>query len=150
MNAEYPNDLIDGRGVPPLVLTRDHVLGSHDGTVHMESGHLELRGRLTGTLSLHPGTTATISGVQAGTVSIRSGASVAVTGAIQGTTHLARGATLVIESAGRLAGTLHNDGLVIVRGVFGGAQTGSGELRLEDGGYIKEPRIIHGAHHYDW
>ena len=151
MGNEYPNDVIDGREVPPTVLTRDHVLsGTHDGTVQVEAGHLELRGRLRGTLHLHTGSTATISGVQAGTIALEAGVSVTVTGTIQGTTSVERGSTFVVEAGARLAGTLHNDGRVIVRGVFGGVQTGRGELRLEGQRYVKQPVLRDGVHYYEW
>jgi hypothetical protein len=37
-----------------------------------------------------------------------------------------------------------------VRGVFGGARSGDGELILEGAGYIKEPVIRDGVHYYEW
>lgn len=73
-----------------------------------------------------------------------------VSGAIEGTTTVERGGELVVAASAKLAGTLHNDGLVIVRGVFGGAQSGTGELRLEDQGHIKQPRVRDGIHYYEW
>lgn len=151
MMTDYPNDIIDGREVPPLVITSDRALsGVHDGTVHVEGGHLELRGRLRGTLVLHPGVRATISGTQAGTVNVEHGVEVIVTGAIEGTTNVEGGAFVVVEARGKLAGTLHNDGRVVVRGVFGGARSGSGELVFEGEGYEKHPTIRDGVHYYEW
>lgn len=151
MSTNYPNDWIDGRQVPPLVITTDYVLsGRHEGTIHVESGQFELRGRLQGTLSLYPSSTAIISGTQAGTISIGAGVAVRVTGAIEGTTSVHRDAKLLIEEGGRLAGALQNDGVVIIRGVFGGPKSGRGELRLEGPGYIKQPRIRDGVSYYDW
>ena len=147
----YPNDIIDGREVPPLVVTSDHVLtGVHDGTVHVESGHFELQGRLRGTLALYVGVRATISGTQAGTVNVGPGAELVVTGAIEGTANVQGGAVVVIEARGKLAGTLHNDGRVVVRGVFGGAQSGLGELVFEGNGYEKQPTIRDGIRSYEW
>jgi hypothetical protein len=149
--ARYPNDLIDGREVAPLVITSDHVLvGTHRGTVQVESGHLELRGVNQGSLHIHPGATASISGRQQGTASISSGGSLLVTGAIEGTTNVAGAAGLVVEATGKLAGTLHNDGLVVIRGVFGGARSGQGELRFEDSGWEKPPVIRDGVSYYEW
>jgi formylmethanofuran dehydrogenase subunit C len=147
----YDDDWIDGQRVPPLVISGDRVLGDHTGTVHLEAGHLELRGRLAGTLNLHPETSATISGTQAGTVNVAGGVAVTVTGAIQGTTNVQRGGEVVVEGQGKLAGTLNNGGLVVVRGVFGGAQNGTGELRLEGSGRIKQPKSSRdGVHIYEW
>lgn len=149
--ASYPNDIIDGREVRPLVITADHVLtGVHQGTVHVEAGHLDLRGRINGTLSLQPGTRATISGTQAGTVNVGREVEVVVTGAINGTCHVHASAIVLVEPRGKLAGTLHNDGRVIVRGVFGGARSGSGDLVFEDQGYEKQPRIENGIRYYEW
>ena len=151
MGGPYENDFIDGREVPPLIVTADHVLsGTHIGTVQVESGHFDLQGTLQGTLSLHSGSSARIVGVQQGTISVGPGVSVKVSGAIEGTTSVAEGAEIVIEEGAKLAGTLQNDGLVVVRGAFGGATSGSGDIRLEGRGYIKQPRIEHGIHIYDW
>lgn len=124
--------------------------GVHDGTVHVEGGHLELRGMIRGTLALHPGARATISGTQAGTLNVGQGVEVVVTGAIEGTTNVQGGALVVVEPRGKLAGTLHNDGRVVVRGVFGGARSGSGELVFEGQGYEKQPMIGDGIRHYEW
>ena len=137
--------------MPPLVITSDYVLqDTHRGTVYVESGTLHVHGVLQGTLNVHSGANAVITGEQQGTVAIASGAKVRVLGAIQGTTSLEPGANLVIEDTGKLAGTLANDGLVILRGVFGGARSGSGSLRIEGNGYIKKPIIRGGIQHYEW
>jgi hypothetical protein len=150
-SMEYPNDLIDGREVPQLVITSDHVLvGTHTGTIQVESGHLEVRGTNQGTLNLHPGATATISGSQQGTVSVSPGASVQVTGAIEGTTNVSQDAGVIVEPGGKLAGTLHNDGSVVIRGVFGGVRSGQGSLLFEDQGYEKAPVVRDGVHYYEW
>lgn len=147
----YPNDNIDGLEVAPLVITADYVLTSdHVGTVHVEDGHLDLRGRIDGTLVLHPGVRATIAGTQAGTLSVQRTVEVVVTGAIEGTTDVADGATIVIEAAGKMAGTLNNRGRVIVRGVFGGSRSGSGQLVFEGAGYEKQPVIRDGIRFYEW
>lgn len=129
----------------------DYVLtGVHEGTVHVEGGHFELRGTLQGTLSVHPGATATIAGTQQGSVHVAAGASVTVAGAIEGSTHVERRAELIVERRGKLAGSLHNDGRVIVRGIFGGARSGLGEFLLEDQGSIKQPTIRNGTRYYEW
>jgi hypothetical protein len=59
-------------------------------------------------------------------------------------------AALTIEASGRLGGTLTNDGLVVLRGVMGGARTGSGSLRIEGNGYIKQPIIRDGIQYFEW
>jgi hypothetical protein len=82
-------------------------------------------------------------------MSIEGGSDVTVTGAIEGTTSLEEGAVLVIAAGAKLAGSLTNRGLVILRGTFGGSESGAGELRLE-GGRIKQPVIRDGISHYEW
>ena len=150
MSHSYEYDSLDGRPVPPLVITSDHSLnGTHRGTVHVESGTLHLQGILQGTLDVQSGANAIITGDQRGTVAIASGATVTVLGAIHGTAHLEAGARLVIEDSGKLAGTLVNQGVVILRGVFGGERIGTGHLRIEGNGHIKEPVIRNGVQYYD-
>ena len=62
---------------------------------------------------------------------------VAVTGAIEGSANVDAGAILIIERGGKLAGSLWNDGLVILRGVFDGYRDGAGGFRIEEHGRIK-------------
>lgn len=151
MTRKYEYDHINGRLVPPLVINSDHVLeGTHRGTVHVESGTLQLKGTLQGTLHVQEGAAVVITGTQQGTVAIAAAAAVTVFGAIQGTTTLERGATLIIEASGKLAGTLVNSGLVVLRGVFGGERVGSGQLRVEGDGYIKQPIVRDGVTYYEW
>jgi hypothetical protein len=150
--TSYSYDIIDGREVPPLVITSDYVLeGYHRGSVRVEAGIFELRGRIEGSLGVHRGATATISGTQAGSVHVADGVEVAITGAVEGSAHVSPGGVVVVEPGGKLAGSLHNDGRVVVRGVFGGSRSGSGELAFEDDGYEKRPKMIRdGVHYYEW
>lgn len=151
MSSEYGFDKIDGHDVPQLVISKDYVLvGTHNGTVHVEAGQFTLQGTLQGTLDIQPGVKCYITGKQQGTVTIGDRAVVSVAGAIQGTTRVNRGASLIIEAGGKLAGTLSNEGMVVIRGVFGGARTGNGELKLEGDGYIKQPKIRKGVSYYEW
>jgi cytoskeletal protein CcmA (bactofilin family) len=151
MAHEDSYDWIDGRMVPQLVIDRDHVMiGTHAGTVRVRAGRFTLAGTIQGTLEIQRGLIANVAGTQQGTVSVGDASTVTVTGAIEGTATVARGGTLVVEPGGKLAGTLHNDGLVIVRGVFGGAQSGTGKLCLEGQGWIKEPIMRDGVACYEW
>jgi cytoskeletal protein CcmA (bactofilin family) len=145
-------DFINGREVPPTIVVQDHVLcGTHQGSVVVEAGAFHLVGNLQGSLSLKPGVSCLITGAQAGSVHVSARVSVIVRGRIDGPMDVDRGGEVVLERGARFAGSLHNDGLVVVRGVFGGAQSGDGELRLEDGGSIKQPtRIVNGTTVYVW
>ena len=74
-----------------------------------------------------------------------------MTGAIEGPATVEHGSTLVVESGARLAGSLANNGTVIVRGVFGGARSGRGTFRVERTGHVKQPsRAEDGSLYYDW
>jgi cytoskeletal protein CcmA (bactofilin family) len=151
MTRSYDYDYMDGRKIPQLVINKDHVLtGTHVGTIHVESGHFTLAGTVQGTLDVQEGVTATITGKQQGSVSVARNAHVIVTGALEGTVRIDKAATLIVEPGGKLAGSLDNDGLLIVRGVFGGTQSGRGQLRIEGSGYIKKPEIRDGVSYYNW
>lgn len=151
MTEKYDLDQINGRLVPPLVITSDYtIIDTHSGTVHVEAGVLELRGLLRGTLVIHSNAGAVIYGTQQGTVSLDEGATSTVHGAIQGTVAIAPGATVVVEETGRLAGALTNNGTVVLRGIFGGPQSGRGDMRIEGRGHIKQPTIRDGISYYEW
>lgn len=151
MHRRYEDDWVDGRSVPPLVVDTDHVLtGIHQGTVHVEAGHFTLAGVLQGTLYIHTGVVASIDGTQQGEVTVEGGSRVEVAGAIEGGTRVQPGAAVIVESGARLAGSLSNDGLVVVRGVFGGARSGAGEFRLEGSGRVKQPTVRDGVSYYEW
>lgn len=151
MNTEKNHDLIDGQNVPQTYIYEDYdLVGTHQGTMNIESGRFRLLGELQGTLSINTTEKAEIIGRQQGTVTIDRGGHLTVTGSIQGTTTVADGATLIIEQTGKLAGTLTNNGIVIMRGVFGGAQSGNGELIVEENGHIKQPTIKNGISYYEW
>ena len=84
------------------------------------------------------------------TVSVENNAEVIIVGELHGTTNVCNYGTVIIEKHGKLAGTLSNNGVVIVRGVFGGAQSGNGELILEGNGYIKQATIKDEINYYEW
>lgn len=148
---KYGVDYIDGVEIPQLVVTEDFIIqGKHRGTVHIESGTLTIQGELHGTLDVQKGTKVVIIGEQHGTVSISSGAEVIVYGELHWTTTIDYGSIVIVEEGGKLVGTLINSGQIIVRGVFGGAQSGNGKLLLEGNGQIKQPVIKNGISYYQW
>ena len=148
---KYGFDYIDGRDVPQTVIEDDFTIqGKHDGTVHVENGTLTIQGELHGTLDVQSGAKAIIIGKQYGTVSVANNAEIVIFGELHGTTNVSVHGTAVVEAHGKLAGTLSNNGTVIVRGVFGGAQSGHGELILVETGYIKQPVIKYGMNYYEW
>lgn len=148
---KYTDDIIDGQYVSPLVISEDYILdGEHTGSVYVESGEFVLKGTLKGSLDVQSGASARIYGKQKGSVSIQSRALVIVEGSIEGSTDLKPESTLTIEKNAKLAGSLNNNGRVILKGVFGGATSGYGELIIEGSGYIKKPIVKEGVHYYVW
>ncbi|MBQ4672899.1 hypothetical protein [Aeromonas dhakensis] len=144
-------DIIDGVPTPQTIIDSDFELhGVHQGSVTVKSGKFRLLGVLQGSLRIQSEDEALITGEQQGSVHISEKCRVAVTGKIKGSTHIAYGATLVIKPDGTLAGSLHNNGTVIIEGVFGGAQSGIGEVVVRGNGYIKQPRVENGIHYYEW
>ncbi len=151
MKAETSYDIIDGVKTPPTIINDDFELTEiHKGSVNVKAGKFKLLGVLQGSLAIHSNELAEISGTQQGSVHIARNCRVTISGKIQGSVNLEQGAILVIEESGKLAGSLHNNGKVILEGVFGGAQSGAGEIIIQGNGYIKEPRIENGAHYYEW
>ena len=145
-----PFDYIDGRFARQTEVVDDYtLLGTHIGSVRVSAGKFILRGTLNGSLDVGESTIAEIIGKQNGSVSIGHGAQVSVDGEINGSVSVATGATLLIQQGAKLAGSLDNDGLVVLRGTFGGSQSGKGEVRVE-GGHIKEPVIRGGIAFYEW
>lgn len=137
---DYPNDLIGGEIVPPLVIREKYVItDEHKGTVYVEAGKLKVAGQLNGTLHIKGEAEVEISGTQAGPIYVGKGAVVTVSGVIEGTTNLDQGSTLIVEQGGKVEGALFNNGCMVVRGVFGGAVNGGGEIKIEGSGQIKKP-----------
>ncbi len=150
MRRHNIRDIIDGREVPPTIVTKDFTLvGTHKGSIIVEGGTATILGRLEGSFHVDPGLSAIINGTVAGSVHLSQGAKAVVHGAIEGSAHVAHTALLVVEAGGKHAGSLHNDGEVIVRGVFGGSITGRPPI-LEGNGTIKRPRIEDGVAIYEW
>lgn len=148
MNNVY--DIIDGKKVPPTILSSNTTIyGVHQGTVRIERGILTIRGELHGTLYVQRGTEVLIVGKQHGTVNVEEDALVTVKGELNGTTNVAYGGTIKVEDTGKLAGSLNNQGTVIVQGVFGGEHSGN-DVILVGNGHIKQPIVEGGISYYRW
>lgn len=144
-------DYIDGQKVPQTYIDKDfELVGTHDGTVHVISGAFKLLGTLRGTLDIKSEQTLEILGHQKGTVSLSKDSNVIVKGTISGTVSIPYGAVMTIEPSGKLKGTLVNNGTVILKGIFGGQQAGTGRLIIEGQGYIKQPVVEDGMTFYEW
>lgn len=148
---KFGYDYIDGKYIEPLIIQENYSMtGEHHGTVYVKAGKFTLHGDLKGSLNVQNRAKVEIIGKQQGSVHLTSGATLVIQGSVEGSVSLEQGSILIVEARAKLAGSLHNNGKVIVRGVFGGAQSGKGELILEGGGYIKEPIIKNGVNYYNW
>jgi hypothetical protein len=98
-------------------------------------------GVIQATVSIAAPAVVTLRGKIQGTATLASGSRLVISGALEGTVSVAPGAEVFVEQGGKLAGSLHNDGDVVLRGVFGN-QSGSQTLRIEDQGWIKPPDEI--------
>lgn len=144
-------DVIDGKRVPGTVITSDQVItGTHRGSIRVVGCNLLVLGLVQGSVSLTEGANAELDGEIQGSTSISAGSHLTIRGKLQGSTSISSGAKVVIESAGQLSGSLSNNGILIIRGVFGGSYNGNGVSRTEGEGYIKRARIENGVHYYDW
>ena len=147
----YEMDYIDGKKVPPMIIDEDYVLvGEHSGTIHVEAGTLVIQGMNSGTLDVQMGAKVEVLGEQSGSTFIASGAEVVVRGIMSGSATVSSGSSIIVEEKGRLSGSLCNEGTLIIRGVFGGARSGDGEIIIEGNGYIKKPVTRNGMTFYQW
>lgn len=148
---EIPRTIIDGREVPPLYVDESLVMaGNNQGAVVVRQGTLEVSGRLNGSVHLGPGTAVIVRGQISGSISVGGGALAQIFGILSGSVSITRGGRLVIEEGGRLSGSFHNDGSVLLRGEFGGSTSGSGDFTLEGSGRVQQPRVVDGVKYYEW
>lgn len=144
-------NVINGREVPSLIVTTDYAqIGTHKGAIVVERGHTTIHGKLQGSLHVEPDLKATVIGTVQGSVHVAARSTVVVYGAIEGSASVSEGATLIIVAGAKHAGSISNDGIYILRGAFGGSQSGSVPLILEGNGYIKQPIIKDGMNCYEW
>ena len=149
--SSYPQDNFDGVLRPRLVVDADQKLtGTHQGGVHVQPGAtLFLSGTVQGSLAIEDGAAVELAGTLQGSLHVDQGGSALVTGAVQGST--TNFGSVVVEQTGTAAGSVHNDGLFILRGRQGEGVTGAGEFRVEAGGQIVQPtRQEDGRDVYEW
>ena len=144
-------DVVDGQKVPQKEIRGNETIhGMYQGSVNVIEGQLTILGILQGSLHVSTGTKVIVIGKHQGPVSVESGALVIVEGGLQGSSHIHPDATIIVEPTGHLCGSLNNQGVLVVRGMFGGAKSGNGVIHLEGQGFIKQPRIENGVHYYDF
>ena len=147
----YEMNYIDGKRMPPMIINEDYVLvGEHCGTIHVEAGTLVIQGKNSGTLDVQMGAKVEVLGEQSGSTHIATGAEAIVRGIMSGSTTISDGSTIIVEEKGMLSGSVRNEGILIIKGVFGGARLGDGEIIIEGNGYIKEPVTRNGMTYYQW
>lgn len=92
-----------------------------------------------------------ITGTLNGSLHISAGAAATVEHRVNGSVHVDRGGLVVVEPRGRIAGSTHNVGRIVLRGQLGGSQSGI-PVELEDGGRVVAPTRFgsRGEHIYEW
>ncbi len=144
-------DIIDGRRVPGTVITSDQIItDTHNGSVHVVGCELVISGTLNGSLKVSDGGVVRVLGTHNGSTLVGSRCQLDIAGSCNGSTNIQSGATVLVEPAGRLAGSMLNDGTLVIWGVFGGAYQGHGIRTLEGNGHIKQPVIRDGITFYEW
>ncbi|MBH3372864.1 MULTISPECIES: hypothetical protein [Pseudomonas] len=144
-------DIIDGVRVSGTTFTKDQVLiGRHQGSITVSGCTLVIGGTLQGSLSVEEGGNVLIEGSHQGSTNLSGNSKVEVFGKCQGSTNIGTGSEVIVQPSGRLQGSMNNNGKLIIRGAFGGACNGRGDMHVEGNGYIKQPRIENGVHYYDW
>lgn len=148
---KYDYDIIDGRKVSPLVIQEDYILnGIHRGSIYIESGNFKLNGINQGPLIIGSNTNVEIYGSQQGSVLIKRGSNVSVYGSIEGSVEIEEDGVVIVESRGKIAGSLDNNGMMVLRGVFGGPKVGVGKIEVEGKGRIIHPKLVDGTYYYNF
>lgn len=146
---EHPKDIVvkaDGSTEyrDQWVVSDDEVLAtSHSGGVCVHSGatfELAKGGRLSGSLTLQPGSAARIVGHHSGSLHVGRNSVVDVLGDQSGSVHVNHSGLVKVHPDGKLAGTLHIAGMIENRGTRGGSvHLSGGTVQDVEGGSVKQP-----------
>lgn len=135
----------------PRTIDRDEVvLGTSNTPIIVEPGAtVTIAGTLNGSAVVHG--VLHITGTLNGSLHASAGATATVEHRVNGSVHVDRGGLVVVEPRGRIAGSTHNVGRLVLRGQLGGSQSGI-PVELEDGGRVVPPTRIgpRGEHIYEW
>lgn len=137
-----------------VIIDNEVLTATHSGGVCVhEGGTFELasRGRLSGSLSLRPGSSARIAGQHSGSLHVYAGSVADVVGTQSGSVHVERGGLVRVHPGGKLAGSLHVAGLIENRGTRGGSvHMSGGTIQDLDGGSVKQPTGRGDGNYYRW
>ncbi|MDH0797582.1 hypothetical protein [Pseudomonas carnis] len=136
--------------LPSLTVTADQVIAdSFQGSISVKGCTLVISGSHQGSLAISEGAMVEVYGAHQGSTSISGDSKMVVSGTNLGSVTISSDSELVVEFGGKHTGSVGNEGRLIIRGTFGGSTSGSGAQTVEEGGYIKAPRIENGIHYYD-
>lgn len=149
---EHVPDSINGSPRSPLVIDQDDDLRrAHNGSICVHGdATLTIYGTVNGSLHLRPRGRVVIVGSHNGSLHLQPGAEVIVNGRQAGSSHVSVNAHLQVGERGRLAGSLHNSGVVDNYGERGGNVHGSGQINDHPGSHIQQPVERNGVSHYEW
>lgn len=142
-----PEDRAGARTVPDHPLNSLHSYGSV--CVHV-GARLIVRGVQNGSVSSRPTATGVVRGTVNGSVTVAEGGRVEVVGSINGSVHVEEGGLNHIAPSGKLAGSLHVNGVIENEGVRGGPVTGYGDVRDVGTGRVRQPVVENGVIAYRW
>src|SRR4051794_26279401 len=98
---------VDARGI---VAVMRHVRGTIRDSVLIDQ-HTIVDGVIQASVTIRSPATVTLRGKIQGNTSVDPGSKFIILGAQEGSVHVALGGEVVVEQGGKLAGSLHNDGL---------------------------------------
>jgi hypothetical protein len=139
---------------PWIVEGEGRLTGSHSGSICVHGGasfEIARGAHHSGSLTFRSDSVGHISGKHSGSLHVARRAKVDVRGDQSGSVHVARGAVVRVASEGRLAGSLHIEGLIENRGARGGSvHLSGGEVLDVEGGRVKQPTMRNGVSVYEW
>ena len=143
--------IVDGRKVPFTVITSDQSLdGVHKTGFEIVGCTVVVNGKIQGSIAMINGSVVSVNGINQGSISVSGGSRLSVYGESQGSLSISRDSVVVIERGGRIAGSIHNNGTLIIRGGFAGSYSGTGKHAVQDDGYVVRPRVENGINYYEW
>lgn len=140
---------------PKKVVAESETLhGDYMGGICVHSGTFTIGpgASHSGSLRILPAAQVIIRGSHNGSLHVSDHAQATVHGRQSGSVHVASDGRVLVERNGRLAGSLHNSGVIENKGIRGGTDHSLGGQIIDlPGGTVRSPsRTVNGASVYEW
>lgn len=135
-----------------IVVSEDTLIsGMHNGSVTVDAATLVIRGTVSGSLAVNNGARVVIEtrGMVNGSTAVSGGSVVEVRGGLHGSTHIEAGSQLTVAAGGTVAGSMHNEGRVIVQGRIAGTHRGHAAEMLPGSRRVEPTIAPDGTHRFD-